>query len=270
MSVAARESALVAAGKPMHELRWRLDIENGIATLTIPTFAFWNDSFDWADFLEQAFARIRAEGVEHLILDLRDNEGGDSAIGDALIARIIETPLEIAPSRMISAYERAPYILVRYLDTWNFDFFDRTGQVRKLADGRWELLDQPKAKRIEPVADPFRGRVVMLTGPRMSSAGFLIARDFKRTRRGVLIGRATGGSLRGLNGGELTWLTLPASNVAVDIPLLAGFMPGADSDTPPPDRGIKPDQVIETRFDDAAAGRDPEHAAAVRWLRAGA
>ena len=35
----------------------------------------------------------------------------------------------------------------------------------------------------------YRGKVVLLTGPQMSSAGYLIARDFKASGAATLIGR---------------------------------------------------------------------------------
>lgn len=266
MPVATREAALAAAGVAAESSDWRLELADGTAILTVPTFAFWRSEFDWRGFLERSFARIEREGIERLVLDLRDNEGGDNAIADALLAHVLAAPLEVPGTRRVSAYERAPYILVRFLDTWDYDFFDRTGQVRKAADGSWTLVEASNARRIDPVARPFRGRVAMLTGPRMSSSGFLVARDFKASGRGVLVGRPTGGSLRGLNGGQLAWLTLPTSGVAVDIPLLANFAAGVGTPDAPPDRGVLPDIAVSNSLEDAAAGRDAELAAARRWL----
>jgi hypothetical protein len=103
------------------------------------------------------------------------------------------------------------------------------------------------------VAKPYRGKVVLLTGPQMSSAGYLIARDFKASGAATLIGRETGGSLRGLNGGQLAWMVLPISGVSVDIPLISGFAKTAE-----PDRSVLPDIAVRTRLEDVAAGVDPD------------
>ena len=84
----------------------------------------------------------------------------------------------------------------------------------------------------------------------MSSAGFLIARDLQRSGAATLVGEPTGGNQRGLNGGQLAWLTLPNSGIAVDIPLVATVYAGA------PDAPITPDVRIEARIADAIAGRD--------------
>ncbi len=262
MQAGERERALTARGQLPESEEWRLDIDGDTATLTLPTFAFWRSEFDWRGFLQRSFDTLETRGIPHLILDLRQNEGGDSAIGDALLSHLISKPHRVPANRVESAYERAPYELARFLDTWDYGFFDRTGKVRRGEGRNWVLRDQPTDKTIAPAAKPYRGRVAALTGPRMSSAGYLIARDLRASAAATLIGRPTGGNLRGLNGGELAWITLPHSGVAVDIPLIASF-----PTSPQPDRGVLPDIAVRTRVEDAIAKTDPDRAAALRWLR---
>lgn len=263
MTVEARERQLAAAGQPMPGEAWRFEIEGDTATLTLPTFAFWNGGFDWRAFLDRSFATLEEKRIPQLVLDLRRNEGGDDAIGRALVAHLIQAPLTIPAGQVESAYERVPYDLARFLDTWDFSFFDRTGQVVRGEGRNWLLKEQPADRIVTPVAAPYRGRVVLLTGPQMSSAGYLIARDLKASGAATLIGRETGGNLRGLNGGQLTWLVLPVSGVSIDIPLLATFARGN-----PPDRGVLPDIAVRTRLEDVAAGIDPDLVAARRWFAA--
>lgn len=256
-----RERRLTAANQPLPGTDWRFAIEGDTATLTLPTFAFWNGGFDWNGFLQRSFATLEEKHIPNLVLDLRRNEGGDDAIGHALMAHILSMPLTVPATRAESAYERAPYDLARYLDTWNFSFFDRTGQVLRGEGRNWLLREQSADRVIAPMAAPYRGRVVLLIGPQMSSAGYLIARDLKASGAVTLIGRETGGNLRGLNGGQLAWMVLPTSGVSVDIPLIAAF-----AKTPQPDRGVLPDISVRTRLEDVAAGIDPDMAAAKKWF----
>jgi hypothetical protein len=255
-----RERRLIAAGASVESVEWRFQIDGDIATLTLPTFAFWNDEFDWRAFIERSFDTLAEKKIPHLILDLRQNEGGDDAIGRALMAHLLTASYTLPATRSESAYERVPYDLARFLDTWDFSFFDRSGQVTRGPGRNWLLADV-EPPRIEPVARPYRGDVVLLTSPRMSSAGYLIARDLKATRAATLIGRETGGNLRGLNGGQLAWMVLPLSGVSVDIPLISGFAKNAQ-----PDRGVLPDIMVRTRLEDAAAGVDPDLVAAQHWF----
>ncbi len=256
VTLAERETAL-----PPPSSNWQLRTEGGTAVLTLPTFAFWQSRFDWRAFITQTFETIR--DTPFLIIDQRRNEGGDDAIGRLLLSHLLRQAHTVPAPRQESAYERVPYELARFLDTWNFGFFDRTGKVTRGPGRNWLLPEQPP-RRIEPVATPYNGRTVVLVGPENSSAGFLFARDIKASGAATLLGQPTGGNLRGLNGGELAWITLPHSGVGVDIPLVAGFAPGD-----PPDAGVAPDVPAEPSFADAAAGIDTEmvaaHTVIQRW-----
>ena len=260
MTAAAREQALRATGWQPASSAWRLRVEGDVAVLTLPTFAFWGGGFDGVAFLARSFDELRERGIRRLVVDLRDNEGGDDGLGRALLAHLIREPYTQPGSRRVSAYERVPYVLARYLDTWDFDFFDRTGQVERLPERGWRLPDAAP-RVITPVAQPFQGQVIALVGPQNSSAGYLLARDLKATGAALLMGEPTGGNRRGLNGGQIAWLTLPASGVAVDIPLVANFAPGD-----PPDAGVQPDVNVAPRWADLAAGIDTALQAALRRL----
>ena len=259
MAVAQKRQQLGALAE--EDRNWRLEFEGDVARLTLPTFAFWNDEFDWKRFLANTFDTLAERKTRALVLDLRQNEGGDSAIGQALLAYLVTQPYRVPQGRVEFAYERAPYDVIRYLDTWDYGFFDRTGRVAKDAHGRWHPIANAPSITVLPVqAQGFRGRTVLLTGPRMSSSGFLFARDAQASGAATLVGQATGGNRRGLNGGELAWVTLPNSGVSVDIPLLATIYDGA------PDAGVAPDIGVPTTLEDIAAGRDPDWDAARAWL----
>lgn len=265
-SITARDALLARRGIQPRRDDWAFRVDaDGIAVLTMPTFAFWNDPFDWKAAIDRAFAEVDSGRVRGLVLDLRNNEGGSDTIGDTVLAHLIKALYTKPAAVPYVRYERMPYTLSRYFDTWDYDYFDRTGQVTKLAE-RWYRADN----RVEPadVIQPIPGLVaagkvptVALTGPQMSSAGYIIARDLRDSGAAHLIGRTTGGNRRGLNGGELAWLTLPASGVAVDIPLIS-WRPTSDQ----PDIGIVPDLDVPEDFDAARAGRDVEMEAARAWL----
>ncbi len=265
VSIAARSAALQPslAGRDA-VAAWQFRVDGDTAFLSLPTFAFWNSSFDARGFLRRSFDELRAKAVPFLIIDIRQNEGGDDAIGQAVLAQLLKRPHSVPAYRLESAYERAPYALARYLDTWDFGFFDRTGKVSRAEGERnWRMADKP-AISIDPVAEPYAGQTLVLVGPENSSAGYLLARDLQRSGAATLLGQPTGGNLRGLNGGQLAWINLPASGVGVDIPLVAAFAPGNE-----PDGGVQPDLLVMPRFTDAQAGIDTELRAAqqqiARW-----
>ena len=57
-----------------------------------------------------------------------------------------------------------------------------------------------------------------------------------------IIGEPTGGNLRGINGGAMFFLTLPNTQIEVDIPLFASFPKDVDLSTVP-NRGVVPDAI---------------------------
>lgn len=262
----ARSAALAKQGIVKPDESWRFRIDKQVGYLTLPTFSFWNSKFDWNGFIDQSFAELKAKQVPHLVIDIRENEGGDGAIGGKLLSHLLKQPLQFASDQSITSYERVPYNLVRYLDTWDYSFFDRTGQVEKVtsgtASGQYQLKDRIGAlQTITPVATPYAGKAFLLVSAENSSATFQLAKLTKESGAATLIGQVTGGNQRGLNGGQLTWVTLPHSGVAVDIPLLA-----ARYSESTPDASITPDVLVERTFAARRAGRDEEMAAVLRLI----
>jgi hypothetical protein len=258
LSLAERQRTLPETPPP-----WGLQREGDTAVLRITTFAFWNSGFKADAFLARTFQAIR--GLPYLVLDLRECEGGDDSIARQLLAHLLRQPYETPAENRESAYELAPAELLPLLGTWDRAFFDRRGQATRTAEGRWQLTPRPP-QRVEPVAAPYPGRTVALVGPQNSSAAFLLARDLQRSGAAVLMGEPTAGHLRGLNGGQIAWLTLPASGVAVDIPLRASHVQPDEGETLP-DRGVLPELPVAPRWDDAVADTDTVLQAARALIR---
>ncbi len=258
MTLAARTAALRSHSVFKASSAWRLQVHGEHAVLTLPTFSVYREKLDWRQFLADSFAELRRKRVARLVIDIRDNEGGDGAIGLALLSYLVAAPLQVRSDQSVTTYERVPYRFARYLDTWDFSFFDRTGMVDRIAEGpqAGRLSFRPHAARlhlVEPRSERFRGAVWLLVGPENSSASFAFARLAQQSRAAILVGQPTGGNQRGLNGGQLAWVTLPHSGVAVDIPLLASRY---EADTP--DASLTPDILVRRSFALQAAGRDQE------------
>lgn len=257
-TLAARAASLKAQGVTAIDERWRLRIDGDLAVLTLPTFALYRSGFDWRTFLADSFATLQQRQIRRLVIDIRDNEGGDGAIGGELLSWLVKAPLTFVSDQSVTTYERVPYQLARYLNTWDFGFFDRTGQVDPIVDGpqagRFRFRpNAAKVQTITPRANGYRGSTWLLVGAENSSATFSLAQLAQRSGAAILVGQPTGGNQRGLNGGQLAWVNLPHSGVAVDIPLLA-----SSYDVTTPDASVTPDIVVERRFVLQVAGRDQE------------
>ena len=79
-----REKALNANKPKASDLPLELKfLDSNTAYLNAPTFDY--DLGRYKLLLKDVFARIKSSGAETLILDLRSNTGGNSALGDALV-----------------------------------------------------------------------------------------------------------------------------------------------------------------------------------------
>jgi C-terminal processing protease CtpA/Prc len=224
----------------------------------MPTFSFWNSDFNWTRFIDDAFAQLHEKQIPNLIIDIRANEGGDGAIGGKVLSHLVNRPFSFTSDQSTSSYERVPYNLAKYLDTWDFSFFDRTGQVEKITEGTAAgkfryLPNAGKLQTIQPVSKPYTGKTYLLISAENSSATFQFAWLAKQSGAATLIGQTTGGNQRGLNGGQLAWVVLPNSGVSVDVPLLAATYTAAT-----PDASIDPDISVQPRFEAKLKGRDLE------------
>lgn len=229
---------------------WTLDHSGAVTIITMNDWALYDSTWDWRGWIGAAFDELMRRGSRVLIVDLRANEGGLDC-GDEILARLTDRPLALPAFERRTRFRTASAALRPYLDTWDRSF-DRIGaEAVDIGDGFFRLPGE-EAEVIPPQGPFFPGRLIVLTGPRNSSATFRFAQTVQLHRLGLLVGAATGGNRRGINGGAFYFLRLPESGLEADLPLI-GYFPRA----PQPDAGLEPDVAVEADARDLAAGRDP-------------
>lgn len=270
LTLAERQAKLSASASPTGDANpWTLDKgADGVHRLTMASWAMFNSDFAWEAWLGQAMDDLEGDGAKGLVVDLRGNEGGRDC-GNVILSRLIERDLSLSRNQRWTRYRRAPEALHPHLDTWDRSFLDWGEQARESAErpGFYRLTrydDDGETEVIRPQGRRFGGRVAVLCDASNSSATFSFAEAVKDNGVARLIGQATGGNRRGINGGAFFFLRLPASGMEVDLPLIASF-----PQTPQPDAAINPDLAVPTTAADIAAGRDPQMAAATAYVLGG-
>jgi hypothetical protein len=230
---------------------WTFERRGRSAVLTMPSWALYDSNWNWRAWLDTRFADMARNRVTGLVVDLRDNEGGEDC-GDEIIARLIDEPLAADPMRRLVRFRSVPDDLRPPLDTWDPSFVE-LGKDAAPFDKRFLELppsDSGGSNVIAPKAR-FRGRVAVLISATNSSATFGFAQRVKDARLATLVGETTGGNRRGINGGAYFFARLPDSGIEFDIPLIGTFPDG-----PRPDAGIEPDVRVPVTAAAIAAGRD--------------
>lgn len=121
-----------------------------------------------------------------VILDVRRNGGGSDEVGAHVLATLIDQPVTLPR-------QESPEWIATYR-AW----------------GQSEPMERYPVGNLSPdPAHHFAGKVVMLTGPRTFSAAEDMVVVFATSKRGVIVGEATGGST-----GQPLMLNLPGGGLA--------------------------------------------------------
>lgn len=260
MTLAERQSTLPTATNDDTVNPWTLVTgDDGIVRLTCPTWAMYDASWDWRGWLATTMDDLTANGARGLIVDVRGNEGGLSECGDIIASRLTSADIASPRSLRFVRYKRVDPALNPYLSTWDNSFRDWGERAVGPDDrGFYRLTsgDDETAGLVRPTGRRFVGPVMVLCDASNSSATFGFAQMIKDNGLATLVGPATGGTRRGVNGGYF-FMRLPASGLEVDLPHTA-IVPR----TPQPDEPVQPDIVIGFTRADIAASHDPQMAAA--------
>lgn len=247
----------LSGSQPIFTMRY---LPGGAAVLTMPSWVMFHSAWDWRGWLNRALDELADRNAPALIVDLRGNGGGDD-VGDLILARLRPAPSASSSFARLVRYRRVPADLLPHLSTWDKSFKDWGSKAVDLP-APWptappvpyfrQIQDPEPAAAADPAFKHLPGKVYVLTDASNSSATFAFARALQQEHLGLLVGGATGGNQRGINGGAFFFLKLPHSGVEIDLPLI-GYFPS----TLQPDRGLTPDIPVSTSRIDIEAGTDP-------------
>ena len=184
-------------------------------------FESFNDMQKFKIFINSAFEQIQTNKIENLIIDIRENRGGNSAIGDEFFQYISPVPFNQYPKAKIkySALQKETYRM-RYEKTK-----DRSWRAtRKKPNGLVEDITSSSIKlRRNPLR--FKGKVYLLTGISTFSSAGSFAQCFKYYKMGKIIGEETGGWI--IHYGDVINASLPNSKLGLTISHKMWFEAGA-------------------------------------------
>lgn len=158
---------------PGFEPRFNLTFLSGgdVAHLKVGSFYLPGGTDQWEAFIQHAFAQIQRRGVRHLIIDVRENGGGDDTLW-------IEG---IMPRVAGKSWQRMANFLGRVRDS-DEAFPGRTGEVAVFDyQGRYEVSD----RRV------FDGTLYVVTGDLTYSSAIMFTTAVQDNGLGLIVGRQT-------------------------------------------------------------------------------
>ncbi|KFC19561.1 S41 family peptidase [Chryseobacterium sp. FH1] len=244
---------------PMNEKNWEFKfINEETAYLRLGDFAIWKWKDDYKKYLDSIFINLHNSSAKNLIVDIRGNEGGDDDARTEVLSYLINKPFGCEnPMRRLYKFLSVSDSLLPYLKTWDKEFKKpkNASDYIKTSDDYYEKIDASQSDCIltYPKANVFDGEIFLLINSSNSSSTFIMSDIFQQTHTGKLIGETTGGTKKGINGGQFFFLNLPYSKLEIDIPLIWQTYV-----KPRPDKGIKPDYEVKSNQKDIYNGIDTQ------------
>lgn len=199
-------------------------LEPNLAYLRVGSFDV--DPEQFADEVATHFATLKKQNVQHLIIDIRDNTGGNT-----------DTATELA-----SYLANAPFKLVSHvterLNEDNRGWFGYKGSVGDMIHTPWTDEVSPKSE-----AKRFAGDVYVLVGPVTYSAAIVFAATVQDNQMGTLVGEPTGGYANQTAQGNL--FNLPHSQLRAYVATRLLVRPNGASEVTPvmPNVRVQPDMA---------------------------
>ena len=234
-----------------------------IALMTIYGFGGFVDAENkkgLREFYKESFEGIQAKGAKSLIIDLRNNGGGEDELGKLLLSYLIDQPFKYYDDLVIN---NNTFSFMKYSGQPDFKLPEKV--VEQGRDGKYHAVGHPNWGINQPSKPTFTGKVYILIngGSFSTTSEFLSQAHFHK--RATFIGEESAGGYYGNSSGFMPSLTLPNTKLALRVPLMTYYM--AVSGYKAASHGVVPDYPVAHTIEDLIAGTDRDLEVALRLAR---
>ncbi|MAD88489.1 MAG: peptidase S41 [Pseudoalteromonas sp.] len=211
------ESVITEKTKKEHYFK---ELDDGVALLYLDHFDIKPSKFE--DFVDESFEQIKALNIHSLIIDIRNNPGGNTDTV-AYLSRYLANK----PFRLVSALQEK-------LNKENRGWFNYKGEEGEVVDTKWDDWETPMSDDIR-----YSGKVYLLTGAMSYSAAIVFATTLKDNGFATLVGQPTQGFANQSGQGNL--FNLPHSELRAYITTRLLVRPSGELTQ----QGVQPHYEIE-------------------------
>jgi len=214
-------------------------LPDDVAYLKASTFDY--DLEKYKSLLKDVFTQIKSSGARKLIVDVRENRGGNSVLGDTLI--------DMFNSKLHKHYSMKWKKSEQYVERMKDLNAPIPDHYQKLKPGEVYVS---KPRIVKPGANPLRfsGQVYVLSGRKTFSSGQMFLGVVKDNKLATVIGEET--NEPGCHAGEVHMFNLPNSRLRVSSSTKYWTPPGGCNGA----RGIIPDVLVTERASNYLTEKD--------------
>lgn len=225
----------------------------------------------FSSFLEETFSQIKQDAPQGLIVDLRNNGGGNSFLGNQLLEYLTDQPYVMSGGKSWKMSAQYKKVMARQAPTWLrwvtappavwlVQAAVPDAGILTVADG--EIVDLPGSPN-QPQSKSLRysGSVCFLIGSGTFSSAMMLANAVEDNDLAYLIGEESGGIPN--HYGELYFFQLPNSKLRIFVSSAQYVRANGDADDK---NGVLPDQEVYQTETDTQNGMDTVLEAAKEWV----
>ena len=198
--------------------------------------------------------------ASNMIIDLRNNSGGDSDKMNEILACFAQQPLNRQRGSHLYVKKQYGFETLKYSENHTNEDTLFTEYIQlKDKQGYYCFDENTTCSYIMPDSShQYTGRVYVLTNGKSLSCATVFPAVLVRNRRGVSVGRETGSAYHFINAYELAQIILPNTRRTITIPMVKVVFDTTVCERTPWGRGLLPDYELPLTYNEVIMGDDGE------------
>ncbi len=205
-----KKDTVIAIQKTKMLTYYRYSKDSTVAVIDINSFG----GSHWRRFMRRSFKDIKKRKITNLVIDVRDNGGGQIDKGMNFLSYLIHKPISLP-------FDRKPNLMLLN-PKWKAGLGTRITPILFCATpifgihkGRWRhyFIALPKLR------NAYKGNVYVLINGKSFSMSAVASSYLKYKAKAIVIGEETGGNVRGSNAVISGKIVLPNTHIRVLIPM---------------------------------------------------